>query len=79
LDIVTDLQYLLFIIKKFAVKSAAMSDIKLRKKPVEIGYVPSDSERDLLNLVAEIIVQVIIKETESECDRVCADKHERSI
>ena len=56
-----------------------MSDIKLRKKPVEIGYVPSDSERDLLNLVAEIIVQVIIKETESECDRVCADKHERSI
>ena len=35
----------------------------------------SEQELELLNLIAEIIVEIIIKETADECDRVRQDQH----
>lgn len=46
---------------------------------VKTKYILSEEEKELLNLVAEIMVQIIIKETESECNRLCEDQYERSI
>ncbi|MCR8560467.1 hypothetical protein KXD93_22625 [Mucilaginibacter sp. BJC16-A38] len=34
----------------------------------------SESEQELLNLIAEIAVQIIIKTTENECNRIHKDK-----
>jgi hypothetical protein len=33
----------------------------------------SKTELELLNLVAELIVEIILKETKNECDRICED------
>lgn len=54
-------------------------DQKVKDKDVKTYCKISDEEKDLLNLVAEIIVQIIIKETESECDRLCEDQYERPV
>lgn len=34
----------------------------------------SEDELFLLNLIAELIVEIIIKETADECDRLCEDQ-----
>jgi hypothetical protein len=47
--------------------------------PEKTKCIFSEEEKELLNLVAEIVVQIIIKETESECDRLCTDQHERPV
>ncbi|MBV8389318.1 MAG: hypothetical protein JO080_05930 [Mucilaginibacter sp.] len=39
-----------------------------------IAWKLSEEEKEMLNLIAEIAIQIIIKETEDECNRVRKDQ-----
>ena len=51
-----------------------MLPVIIHKKPEEDEEILSESDKEMLNLIAEMVVQIIIKKTENECDRLCKDK-----
>ena len=56
----------------------AIKQVKMTGKAIEgLPIIPpklSENEKELLNLIAEIVVQLIIKDTEHECNRICKNK-----
>lgn len=62
--------------KKFSINPAdgySFQQPNVEKKPPEKANKFSENELEILNLIAELIVEIILKETRNECDRICAD------
>jgi len=54
---------------------SGLQAVDVEKKSPEKAKKFSENELEFLNLVAELIVEIILRETRNERDRICTDQH----